>query len=196
VDAAALERFILRALRAVKVRAGVAKDVAEALVGASLRGVDSHGVRLLPHYLAAVEHGRINPDPDFRFRRTRPAAGILDADHSFGHAAGVAAMRRAMRLARSCGVGAVSVRNSTHCGAMAHYTLAAARKGFIGFAFTHADSLVNSFGSTRAFMGTNPIAVAVPCAGEEPFCFDARSEERRVGKECRRLCRSRWSPYH
>lgn len=21
-------------------------------------------------------------------------------------------------------------------------------------------------------------------------------EERRVGKECRRLCRSRWSPYH
>ena len=24
----------------------------------------------------------------------------------------------------------------------------------------------------------------------------ARSEERRVGKECFRLCRSRWSPYH
>jgi proline racemase len=26
--------------------------------------------------------------------------------------------------------------------------------------------------------------------------FTGRSEERRVGKECRRLCRSRWSPYH
>ena len=25
---------------------------------------------------------------------------------------------------------------------------------------------------------------------------DIRSEERRVGKECSRLCRSRWSPYH
>ena len=25
---------------------------------------------------------------------------------------------------------------------------------------------------------------------------DLRSEERRVGKECLRLCRSRWSPYH
>jgi uncharacterized protein YbcC (UPF0753/DUF2309 family) len=25
---------------------------------------------------------------------------------------------------------------------------------------------------------------------------NTRSEERRVGKECRRLCRSRWSPYH
>ena len=28
----------------------------------------------------------------------------------------------------------------------------------------------------------------------EPCCH--RSEERRVGKECLRLCRSRWSPYH
>ena len=26
--------------------------------------------------------------------------------------------------------------------------------------------------------------------------FRQRSEERRVGKECRNLCRSRWSPYH
>src|SRR3546814_8246454 len=31
------------------------------------------------------------------------------------------------------------------------------------------------------------------------MCFmpqDARSEERRVGKECVSTCRSRWSPYH
>ena len=30
----------------------------------------------------------------------------------------------------------------------------------------------------------------------ENFWKKARSEERRVGKECLRLCRSRWSPYH
>ena len=29
-----------------------------------------------------------------------------------------------------------------------------------------------------------------------PGTLPARSEERRVGKECLRLCRSRWSPYH
>ena len=28
------------------------------------------------------------------------------------------------------------------------------------------------------------------------IAVNARSEERRVGKECLRLCRSRWSPYH
>ena len=26
--------------------------------------------------------------------------------------------------------------------------------------------------------------------------YAGRSEERRVGKECPRMCRSRWSPYH
>ena len=32
---------------------------------------------------------------------------------------------------------------------------------------------------------------------EAPLKFIyGRSEERRVGKECLRLCRSRWSPYH
>ena len=30
----------------------------------------------------------------------------------------------------------------------------------------------------------------------EVRCRVYRSEERRVGKECLRLCRSRWSPYH
>ena len=28
------------------------------------------------------------------------------------------------------------------------------------------------------------------------YSIQLRSEERRVGKECLRLCRSRWSPYH
>jgi hypothetical protein len=31
---------------------------------------------------------------------------------------------------------------------------------------------------------------------QHPSTHGVRSEERRVGKECRRLCRSRWSPYH
>ena len=36
--------------------------------------------------------------------------------------------------------------------------------------------------------------VRIECSGvDEAF---SRSEERRVGKECERLCRSRWSPYH
>src|SRR3546814_19040579 len=39
-------------------------------------------------------------------------------------------------------------------------------------------------------------ALADRVAGEELAVPDLRSEERRVGKECVRKCRSRWSPYH
>ena len=35
-----------------------------------------------------------------------------------------------------------------------------------------------------------------PTPAAAPRTATPRSEERRVGKECLRLCRSRWSPYH
>ena len=36
----------------------------------------------------------------------------------------------------------------------------------------------------------------LPLGSENVKHLAPRSEERRVGKECLRLCRSRWSPYH
>jgi acetyl esterase/lipase len=41
-----------------------------------------------------------------------------------------------------------------------------------------------------------PVLVYFHGGGHVVGTLDDRSEERRVGKECRRLCRSRWSPYH
>ena len=42
-----------------------------------------------------------------------------------------------------------------------------------------------------------PLAWArLPEAAQELAIVVDRSEERRVGKECRIRCRSRWSPYH
>jgi putative copper resistance protein D len=43
--------------------------------------------------------------------------------------------------------------------------------------------------------GAGMIALVAAMMGTSLWAAD-RSEERRVGKECRRLCRSRWSPYH
>src|SRR3546814_12020814 len=41
-------------------------------------------------------------------------------------------------------------------------------------------------------------SLASPALAQEPIKMGAlaRSEERRVGKECVSTCRSRWSPYH
>ena len=40
------------------------------------------------------------------------------------------------------------------------------------------------------------VSLKTRLAKELEFRLYSRSEERRVGKECLRLCRSRWSPYH
>ena len=48
-------------------------------------------------------------------------------------------------------------------------------------------------------LGTRPRAWVGDQKLEQPTLrglLDGRSEERRVGKECVSLCRSRWSPYH
>ena len=47
--------------------------------------------------------------------------------------------------------------------------------------------------NTFFFRGASALELAQEWAVTSP---KKRSEERRVGKECRRLCRSRWSPYH
>ena len=52
------------------------------------------------------------------------------------------------------------------------------------------DADMPSFPCTQEGKGSR----LIPGWGET--CLSARSEERRVGKECLRLCRSRWSPYH
>ena len=47
-----------------------------------------------------------------------------------------------------------------------------------------------------AFHPTNAADRFGPLKEDGSFSFCKRSEERRVGKECRIGCRSRWSPYH
>lgn len=172
IQAEQLQQFSGKVLEACGARSDVAFHVAEGLVQTSLRGVDSHGIRLLPHYLEALQGGRINPDPQFHFEQTASAVGRLDGDHTFGHAAGSEGMKHAVEMAGQAGIGAVAVYNSSHFGAAAYYALQASKQGFIGFSFTHADSLMHSFGGTRAYFGTNPICVTVPCKDEEPFCLD------------------------
>lgn len=172
MDAAAWRAFASAVLEKTGVRADVRSHVVEGLCETSLRGVDSHGIRLLPHYVLGVEHGRINPNPSYRFVRRLPAAGQLDADHTFGHAASTEAMRHAIAMAEECGLGAVAVHNSTHFGAAAFFALQAARRGYLAFVFTHADALILSYHGTRPFFGTNPVCFAAPADGEEPFCLD------------------------
>ncbi|MFA4884214.1 MAG: Ldh family oxidoreductase [Candidatus Margulisiibacteriota bacterium] len=167
-----IKELFLSILAKENVRADVAGFLVEGIVQASLRGVDSHGIRLFPHYLQGFIHGRLNREPKYDFKLTAPSTGKLDGDHAPGHAAGAEGMLKAIGIARTNGIGAVAVHNSSHFGAAAYYAHLAAREEMIGLSFTHATAHVLPYGGLRPFLGNNPICLVAPCEGEEPFCLD------------------------
>ncbi|OGA54328.1 MAG: hypothetical protein A3G25_09970 [Betaproteobacteria bacterium RIFCSPLOWO2_12_FULL_63_13] len=171
-DAAKLSELMANELARQNVTSDSARHVVASLIQTSLRGVDSHGINLFPHYCRGVVAGRVNPRPNIHVSRGGASTAMVDADHAFGHHAGAVAMEEAMALARQSGMGAASVRNSTHFAAAAYFGLMAAERDFLGFAFTNADALVKAFGAKEAFFGTNPICFTAPLHDEGPYCLD------------------------
>ena len=162
--------------RDVFVAAGMAPEhaqsVAEILVWANLRGVDSHGVLRIPRYLAMIDHGRMNPRPDIRVARETVASALVDADRATGLVAMPWAMERAIDKARGVGVGWVLVRSITHAGAIGYYTLQAARAGMAGLAFVSSVPNMAYHGARKASIATSPLAIAVPGAHHAPLMLD------------------------
>lgn len=149
-----------------------AGQLADSLVQTSLWGIDSHGIARLPHYMERLTRGSIKARPAIAVKESGPATAQVHGDQGHGIVVAHRAAAVAAELARRAGVGAVGVTDSSHCGAMALYTRPAARAGLIAVAFTHADAIAAPHGGTRAFFGTNPIAIAFPRAGHEPACLD------------------------
>lgn len=167
-----LSRFMQAALVAAGADQASAEAVTRALITASRMGTDSHGLRLLPHYLQALKGGRINGAPNMVFHQRLAATGFLDADDGLGHLAGYSAMEHATTMAEVTGMGAVAVGNSSHFGAAGCYALAAAERGYVGMAFCNSDPFVLLHNGATPFHGTNPIAFAAPVEGEAPYLLD------------------------
>lgn len=159
-----------------------AKETAEILVDANLRGIDTHGIYLCNLYARRLEKGLINPRPQFRFDRRRAGVGILDADFSLGQPATLEAARKAVELAKEAGVGVVTVKNSNHFGAAAFFGEYCARQGCIGIVMSDGECDVIPYGGREKFLGTNPLCCCIP-AGKDPwFCMDMATSEVAFGK--------------
>jgi ureidoglycolate dehydrogenase (NAD+) len=167
-----LSAFLESAFRAVGMSEESGAATARALVDASSRGVDTHGVRLAPWYVPMVEGGRINRSPRVTFEKKAGAVGHVDGDGGFGHLPSFRAIEEGCKLAETSGIAAVSVGRSMHHGATGVYTLEAARRGFAAIGMTHADPAVVPHGGVKPFYGTNPISFATPAPGEEPMLLD------------------------
>ncbi|GAB6855526.1 Ldh family oxidoreductase [Asaia astilbis] len=149
-----------------------AAETVRALIQASRLGTDSHGVRLIGYYVDMLTNGGVRKRPVRRFEQTAPATGRLDADSGLGHPAAYQATEEAVRLARHAGIGAVTVRHSTHYGAGGVYALEAAKQGFVSLVLSNSDPAVALAGGRTPFHGTNPIAMSAPVRLGKPWLLD------------------------
>ena len=160
----------------VFIAAGMPEDhahtVAEVLVWANLRGVDSHGVQRIPRYVGMIENQGMNPRPELRVVQETAASVLIEADRAAGPVAMSWAMEKAVAKAREAGIGWAMVRRMTHSGAIGYYTKQAVSADMAGLAFVSSLPNMAFHGARTPSIATSPIAFAVPGAAHEPLMLD------------------------
>ena len=173
VPADQIRRQLVSVFRAWGMSEAHADTTAAMMVETDLRGVDSHGIGMLPTYDREFHAGRLNMRPVFKKVRETAAMALIDADASLGHPAAAYGMNLAVDKALAVGVGVVDVFNSHHFGAAGCYSRIAADRGVIGMvtSATRGVTMVPTF-AAEPVMGTNPLAFAAPAKRNPPFLLD------------------------
>ncbi|WP_059411619.1 Ldh family oxidoreductase [Cupriavidus basilensis] len=172
-DAAALRGMA----QAMFARAGMpddrAADVTDILIEADLMGHDTHGLQLLPTYLAEIESGSMAVTEDYDVISERAAVATWDGKRLPGPWLTLRALESAMARARDYGTGTVTIRRSHHIACLAAYLERATRAGLVMLLFSSAPgaATVAPFGGTRAVFSPSPLAVGFPTP-EGPVLID------------------------
>lgn len=177
-----LETLATEVFKQTGVSAAKAKVVAESLVHADLRGIESHGLSRMPIYVKRIEAGLIERVEEPQLVIQEGATALVDGKNQLGAVVGLMALEQAIKLARQTGIGFVGVRHSNHFGTCSYYAERAIAEGLILLALTNAPESMAPSGGIRPFLGTNPIAVGIPAGQEPSFLLDMATSVTARGK--------------
>lgn len=172
-DAAALQEFARQLLQRSGMPADRAADVADILVEGDLLGHDTHGLQLLPTYMAEIEGGGLTLTGEPLVLADQGAVLAWDGRRLPGPWLTLRAIDEASRRARSFGTGIVNIRRSHHIAALAPYARRVAEQGLVLVLMTSAPAArtVAPFGGTRGLFSPSPIGVGIPTGGQ-PMMVD------------------------
>ena len=168
----ALFEFSRDTFRAVGLRDGDASLVANGLVKANLRGLDSHGISRIPMYVERLRKGLVNARPEIKVETVTPAVALVDGNDGMGFLAAHRATDIACEFADQVGIGLAGVRRSTHFGMGALYALQAIEAGFISVIFTNSSPAIAMWGGRTPFLGAAPLAAGIPGGKHPPYVMD------------------------
>lgn len=182
VSADCLKRLCVHVFEKLGEKPPASRIIADVLLAADLRGIDSHGVARLGMYTEYTQAGIICPGARAEIVRESPTTAVIDAGGGFGQPVSYMAMQMAIEKAKTSGIGWVTVRNSNHYGIAGFYAMMALDHGCIGISMTNAAVFVVPTFGRDAQLGTNPIAVAAPAGEELPFVLDMATSTVPFGK--------------
>jgi len=172
-SAATLRTFATDLLARAGLEADKAAAVADVLVEGDLLGHTTHGLALLPAYLAEVEKGAMTRAGEPEVVADFPAAVTWDGKRLPGPWLVLRALALAATRARQLGTGIVVIRRSHHIACLAAYLQRVTEQGLMVL-LTCSDPNVCSvapFGGRREVFTPNPLAAAWPTGGE-PVILD------------------------
>ncbi len=172
-DSAALVEFAFACLRAVDIEAAKAQAVAEILVEGDLLGHTTHGLQLLPLYLAEIEGGRMTRSGEPRVVADFPAAVTWDGMRLPGPWLTLQGIQLASDRARKLGTCTVVIRRSHHIACLAAYLQRVAEEGLM-ILLTCSDpagTAVAPHGGRVGVFTPNPLAAGWPTQ-TDPVMFD------------------------
>jgi len=162
VSAEDLTSWAVALLEAATFPRPTAHLVAQSLVAANLRGVDSHGVQLLPYYIEQVERGDMHAGAQGRIVSESGACLLYDGANGAGQQIANVCCGHAVRLAHKHGIAIVTARDSNHFGAAAYWGQKISGAGLIGIVMCNASPIVAPWQGRERRLGTNPICVSAP----------------------------------
>ncbi|KAI4755221.1 Malate/L-lactate dehydrogenase [Aureobasidium sp. EXF-3400] len=163
--------YVKAVLEANKVSSEHASTVADCLVAADLRGVDTHGVNRIPSYVARIRQGVLDPAAEPELKEITPVVAQVDGKNGFGFVAAKLGMARAIDMAKIFGIGMVSVKHSNHFGMSAWVVQQALDAGLMSLVFTNSSPALPVWGGKSKLMGVSPIACGAP-GSNHPFILD------------------------
>src|SRR5450432_89233 len=155
-----------------------AQVAAACLISANLRGVDSHGIQLLPFYVDQLLAGEMDAQADGRVISESGSCLHFDGQNSLGQWVAETCCGHAVRIAKQMGIGMVVARESNHFGAAAWWAQKMRAAGQIGIVMCNASPIVPPWQGKQGRTGTNPICMSVP----GPWLLDMATTTVAAGK--------------
>ena len=178
-----IESTTHRALVRHGCRDDIAVHVANAVRVAEGNGNRICGLYYLESYCRQLETGRIDGDVDPVVSVDRPGTVRVDGRLGVAPSAFAAAVPHPVAAARANGICGLSVEHTHTCTSLGYFTEQFAREGLLGIGATNATPRVAPPGGSRAVLGTNPFAMAVPDGeGGIAFQFDFSTSAVALGK--------------